>query len=131
VLNFHRAPDLTMDSFPGQLGEVLTHITLNCITHAFVDSERGTIDITLLGTHPNHIEIVIADDGCGMTPEFKRRPFAPFFPPSRQRGAGGLGLHTVYNIVAERLGGRVKLESKSGTGTTVQLILPRSAPRAD
>ena len=85
----------------------------------------------LLGTHPDHVEIVIADDGCGMTPEVKRRAFDPFFTTGRHRGARGLGLHTVYNIVAERLGGHVKLDSESGTGTTVQLILPRSAPRAD
>ena len=64
-----------------------------------------------------------------MAPEIKRLAFDPFFTTRRHYGATGLGLHTVYNIVAEQLGGTLSLESEPGSGTTVQLILPRSAGR--
>jgi len=75
--------------------------------------------------------VLVADDGCGMAPEVKRLAFDPFFTTRRQYGATGLGLHVVYNIVAERLGGRLVLDSEPGRGTTVQLVLPRAAPSPD
>jgi signal transduction histidine kinase len=38
--------------------------------------------------------------------------------------ATGLGLHIVYSIVTNCLGGRLNLDSESGQGTKIQLILP-------
>ena len=40
----------------------------------------------------------------------------------------GLGLHIVYNIVTNRMGGRLDLDSEPGRGTRVSMILPRVAP---
>jgi len=40
----------------------------------------------------------------------------------------GLGLHVVHNIVTGRLGGLIHLDSEIDAGTTVRLILPRTAP---
>jgi signal transduction histidine kinase len=73
----------------------------------------------------------VADDGCGMPPEIKRLAFDPFFTTRRHYGATGLGLHIAYNIVVERLGGRISLESEPGGGTTLRLLLPRAAPRPE
>jgi signal transduction histidine kinase len=63
-----------------------------------------------------------------MGPEVKRQAFDPFFTTGRREGSTGLGLHIVHTIVGAHLGGRVKLDSELGAGTTVQLILPRLAP---
>jgi signal transduction histidine kinase len=83
--------------------------------------------------HPadrDHIEIVVADNGCGMAPDVKRQAFDPFFTTRRHEGATGLGLHTVHSIVVDRLGGRIRINSEPDVGTTVQLMLPRSAASA-
>jgi signal transduction histidine kinase len=37
-------------------------------------------------------------------------------------------LHIVYNIVTNRLGGRIHLETKPGAGTKFHIIVPRIAP---
>ena len=79
----------------------------------------------------DHVELLFSDDGCGMSPDDRRQAFDPFFTTRRREGSTGLGLHIVFNIVAERLGGRVRLDSAPGTGTTVQLVSPRLAPRPD
>ena len=79
----------------------------------------------------DEVELLVVDDGCGMTPDIKRVAFDPFFTTRRHFGATGLGLHIVHTIVTERLGGRINLESEPDGGTTVQLILPREAPRPD
>jgi PAS domain S-box-containing protein len=128
-LNFHCERDLVMDSYPGPLGQALMHLVVNAITHAFPDGLDGTIDIRIIASGPDDVELVVTDNGCGMAPEIKRLAFDPFFTTRRHCGATGLGLHIVYNIVTERLGGRLRLESEPGGGTTVSLILPRAAPR--
>jgi PAS domain-containing protein len=56
----------------------------------------------------------------------QRQAFDPFFTTRRHEGATGLGLHIAHSMVIDRLEGRLALESESGTGTVVRLILPRS-----
>ena len=130
TVNLQCEPGFVMDSYPGPFGQVLTNLAVNSIMHAFPGARKGSIDITLRAAGAGDIEILFADDGCGMAPEIRRQAFDPFFTTRRHLGATGLGLHTVYNIVSERLGGRLKLESEPGAGTRVQLILPQTAPRA-
>jgi signal transduction histidine kinase len=75
------------------------------------------------------VEIVLSDNGSGMTPEIRRQAFDPFFTTRRGQGSTGLGLHIVHNIVTDRLGGQIDLESEPGrSGTTFRIVLPREAP---
>ena len=50
-----------------------------------------------------------------MTPDVQRQAFDPFFTTRRNEGGTGLGLHIVYNLVTQQLGGRMMLEFKAGT----------------
>jgi len=130
ALDLGLEPALELDSFPGPFGQVLVNLVTNSLNHAFPDDRKGRIDVRLRGMDADHVELLVADDGCGMTPEVKRQAFDPFFTTRRREGATGLGLHTVHTIVVEKLGGRVTLTSEPGAGTSVQLVLPRIAPRA-
>ena len=76
----------------------------------------------------DNVEILFSDNGCGMSPDVRRKAFDPFFTTRRDKGGTGLGLHIVYNIVSSRLGGRLELDSGSGEGTRVHIVLPRLAP---
>ncbi|MFH0297119.1 PAS domain-containing sensor histidine kinase [Bradyrhizobium sp. 31Argb] len=125
TLNGWCEPNLRMNSYPGPYGQVLTNLAFNVIAHAFPDDRRGAVDLTVRGAGPDHIEVVFADNGSGMSAETRRRAFDPFFTTRRHEGATGLGLHIVHNIVTERLGGRIRLDSEPGSGTRVQLLLPR------
>ena len=121
-------PDLAMNSFPGPYGQVLTNLVLNSATHAFPDGARGSVHIATRASGKDYVEVVFSDDGCGMSPEVKRQVFDPFFTTRRDQGSTGLGLHIVHNIVTNRLGGRIKLETRPGAGTKIQIIVPREAP---
>src|SRR5262249_51192262 len=110
-LKLHLEPDLELDSFPGPFGQVLVNLVSNAMTHAFSDN-KGGIEINLRSVDSDHIELLVADDACGMTPDIKRQAFDPFFTTRRHRGASGLGLHIVHTIVVEKLGGRVTLASE-------------------
>ena len=121
-------PNLAMNSYPGLYGQVLTNLVVNSAAHAFPNDARGSVQITARMFDQDNVEISISDDGCGMTPEIQRQAFDPFFTTQRAQGRVGLGLHIVYNIVTNRLGGRIDLDTKLGEGTRIRMIVPREAP---
>jgi two-component system cell cycle sensor histidine kinase/response regulator CckA len=61
-----------------------------------------------------------------MTPAVKARVFEPFFTTKSKGEGTGLGLATVYGIVAEA-GGHIRIDSEPGIGTSVTVHLPASA----
>ena len=118
---------LIIDGYPGSYGQILTNLFLNAVNHAFSDGRSGTISISAKPRGHDDVEIMFADNGAGMTPEVQRQAFDPFFTTRRNEGGTGLGLHIVYNLVTQQLGGRMMLESRPGQGTTFRIIMPRIA----
>jgi len=127
-VNVECAPDLVMDSYPGPYGQVLTNLVLNSAVHAFPDGAPGSVHIAARTSGNDHVEVLFSDDGCGMSPEVRRQVFDPFFTTRRDQGSTGLGLHIVHNIVTNRLGGRIDLETRLGAGTKIRIVMPRQAP---
>lgn len=123
--------EITMDSYPGPYGQVLTNLALNSLVHAFPDRQSGSMRLAIRRSGPDHAEIEFSDDGVGMTEGVQRRAFEPFFTTRRGDGGTGLGLHIVFNIVTRRLGGRLRLDSAPGRGTTLWIRLPLVAPREE
>jgi signal transduction histidine kinase len=121
---------LVVDGFPGSYGQILTNLFLNAANHAFSDGRSGAITISAKPRGNDDIEIIFADNGAGMTPDVQRQAFDPFFTTRRNEGGTGLGLHIVYNLVTQQLGGRMMLESRLGQGTTFRIIMPRAARRS-
>jgi len=128
TLNVQCEQGLSISSYPGSYGQVLTNLFLNAIAHAFPDGQQGNIVITVSACGDNEVEILFSDDGCGMSPDVRRQAFDPFFTTRRHQGGTGLGLHIVYSVVTDRLGGQLRLSSEPGEGTDVRIILPRQIP---
>jgi signal transduction histidine kinase len=75
------------------------------------------------------VALSITDDGPGMTADVAARCLEPYFT-TKVRGAQtgtGLGLSIVHKAVTS-VGGRVRVDSAPGRGTTVTLWLPTPAP---
>lgn len=121
---------LLIDGYPGSYGQILTNLFLNAANHAFPDGRPGAISITAKPRGADDIEISFSDNGAGMSPDVQRQAFDPFFTTRRNEGGTGLGLHIVYNLVTQQLGGRMMLESRLGQGTTFRIIMPRAATGA-
>jgi two-component system, NtrC family, sensor kinase len=69
------------------------------------------------------VEIVVRDDGCGISPDVLSHIFEPF-QTTKEKGHGvGLGLAVSHSIL-ERHHGRIEVESESGKGTSFTVILP-------
>jgi PAS domain S-box-containing protein len=125
TLDVECQPNLSINSYPGSYWQLLTILFLNSVVHAFPDGKEGTVAIKVRASGEDSVEILFSDDGCGMSAEVRRQAFDPFFTTRHHLGSTGLGLHILHNIVTNRLGGRVNLDSSPGAGTKFQIILPR------
>ena len=102
----------------GQLRQAFVNIALNAIEAM---GKGGTLTIRLHCLDPETVELVVSDNGPGISKENLGRIFDPFFS-TKEKGTG-LGLSVVYGIV-QRHGGRIEVQSDLGKGTTFFLRLP-------
>ena len=71
---------------------------------------------------PNHVSIVVQDEGPGLDPAVAARIFEPFWT-TRSDGNGGLGLAICKRII-EDAGGSIELEETRGAGARFRIELP-------
>ena len=112
----------------GQLEQILVNLVVNA-RDAMPGGGRLALSTALGG---GRVTLRVTDSGTGMTDDVAARAFDPFFT-TKEKGRGtGLGLATVYGIV-QGAGGRVRLDTLPGRGTTVEIELPLAAeePVAD
>ena len=69
------------------------------------------------------LEIGVADDGCGITPEVLDRMFDPFYSTKELGRGSGMGLAMVHGIVHDH-GGHLLVETTPGAGATFRVMLP-------
>ena len=81
------------------------------------------------GRKEERFVITVRDFGRGMAPETKTRLFEPFFTTGRGKGATGLGMAIVHNLVTSGLRGTVQVASDEGLGTAIAVSFPKSIPQ--
>jgi signal transduction histidine kinase len=104
----------------GQLNQVFLNILVNA-AHAI--EEKGEIRIATR-EEDGSVRIAISDTGVGIQPENLKRIFDPFFTTKEVGKGTGLGLSIAYDIVVNKHGGSIGVESEIGTGTTFTIMLP-------
>jgi two-component system, NtrC family, sensor kinase len=114
---------ITINSYPGALAQIVTNFVTNSLTHAFGLNSHGTICIDI-SEYSGQILIHYNDDGSGIPPESLGKIFDPFFTTARHRGGTGLGLHIVYNLVTQKLQGKIEVDSQLDKGTSFKVLLP-------
>lgn len=102
---------------------------LNLIDNAIKHSEIFGRVVVECRPSGEKIEISVKDFGCGIPPEHIGRIFERFYRvdkvKSRKQGGTGLGLSIAKHIV-ELHHGTIRVESKSGAGSTFTVRLPRA-----
>ncbi|MBR7781226.1 ATP-binding protein [Undibacterium luofuense] len=122
------AEGISMNSYPGALGQIISNFIANAIRHGFEGRAKGLMRLSTTLNAENSVEIRFSDDGHGIAADHLSKVFDPFFTTKFGQGGSGLGMNIVYNLVTEILGGRIHLESEPDKGTTFTLILPLHAP---
>ena len=101
---------------------------MNSLVHGFSEGHVGFITISAQLQGRETVTIRYTDTGKGIPEKNLAKIFEPFFTTRRGSGGTGLGLHIVYNIVAQSLGGTIAVESIEGQGASFILTIPRVAP---
>lgn len=133
------AEDLpAIEADPTQIRQVIMNLILNAaeaigdtgglitLSARPVELDRAQLDECFLddGLGPGkYVLLEVADTGCGMTDEVRRRIFDPFF--TTKFTGRGLGLAAVLGIVRGHRGS-IKVDSQPGLGTTFQVYFPAS-----
>ncbi|MGE5372183.1 MAG: ATP-binding protein [Solirubrobacterales bacterium] len=118
--------EIEVDSYPGAIAQIISHLLMNSLVHAYNEGVTGHISIDCKYEN-QHLFLVYSDDGKGMEPSIQARIFDPFFTTHREIGGTGLGLYIVYNIVTMKLGGSIECHTALGQGTAFAIRFPAAA----
>ena len=115
--------EITIDSFPGALSQVVINLINNSLIHAFDGIEQGTITIKVQRTM-HGVVIIFSDDGKGIAPDKLPKIFSQYYTSKAHEGGTGLGLYLVKSIVEKKLAGQLHCHSELNKGTTFTIDLP-------
>jgi signal transduction histidine kinase/ligand-binding sensor domain-containing protein len=73
----------------------------------------------------DHVEIIVRDNGNGITAKIADKIFQPFFTTKPAGQGTGLGLSLSYDMVKAH-GGEIKMETQAGEGTAFTVVLPKN-----
>jgi signal transduction histidine kinase len=119
----------TIAADAGQLETALLNLAINA-RDAMPQAGQLTIETADATLDEQYVVIAVSDTGTGMSPEVAARACEPFFTTKAPGHGTGLGLSQVAGF-AYQSGGRVRIASEPGRGTTVRLFLPRSGRVAE
>lgn len=109
--------DLQYFGLPGVLSQIITNLVENSLIHGFDEDEEGQIHLRV-EPFEGKIRFTYSDTGRGISGDSIKHIFEPFFTTARNKGGSGLGLHIVYNLVTQTLGGSIDCQSTPGNGVS-------------
>jgi len=120
TLDVHESNGDLVLADPNQLEALFSTLLSNALDAI---PAEGKIRVRCHRLSPDWLEIMIADNGCGISDADLPHVFDPFFTTKAAGKGTGLGLAIAHNIVEEH-GGKIRLQSRLQGGTTVCVQLP-------
>ncbi len=103
----------------------LEQLLANLIHNAIDACDHGGLVTVSAEQQDDMVQVVVADNGCGIPEENLARVFEPFFTTKAEGKGSGLGLSVCHGIV-RAVAGDIRIESSEGLGTKVIVKLPVS-----
>ena len=128
ALKIDAAEPVRVEGDRSRLQQVIVNLLDNAIKYT---PEGGSVSVSVR-TEGDNAVLTVADTGIGISEENQAQVFERFYRTdkarSRQMGGTGLGLSIVKSIGAAH-GGRVKVQSTEGRGSTFRFEIPRLADK--
>ncbi|MDO4548887.1 MAG: ATP-binding protein [Clostridia bacterium] len=110
-----------------RLNQILFNLLSNAVKYT---PEGGLVEYTVnnlvMGGGRLDVDLIVKDNGIGMSEEFQKHMFEPFAREhnavTAQLQGSGLGLSITKQLV-ELMGGKIRVQSERGVGTTVTVSL--------
>ncbi|WP_404401553.1 HAMP domain-containing protein [Idiomarina seosinensis] len=115
--------ELQLITKPGPLNQILINLIVNSMVHGFDGRESGQVTISF-ELMDDELEITYQDNGVGVPFDLRKKIFDPFVTTKRGSGGAGLGLHLVYNLVTQVLGGSIHFFSEQDHGVEFTIKFP-------
>lgn len=114
--------------FPDQLNQVLLNLIINAC-HAIqsrkaTESDHAGLISIATKLSDQVVQIQVKDNGCGIPEAVRHRIYDPFFTTKTVGKGTGQGLAIVHDIIVNKHGGHIQLDSIPGQGTAFLLSLP-------
>lgn len=122
-----------VECYPGQLNQAFMNILANAIDALEESDNKGSsIDYTSCDQiairtsviEENWVQVVISDNGIGMSEEVHKRIFDPFFTTKAVGKGTGMGMPISYQIITQKHSGRLTCFSIPGRGTEFIIQIP-------
>jgi ligand-binding sensor domain-containing protein/signal transduction histidine kinase len=123
-VELHCDPAVRMTGRPDALHQVVVNLVMNSVFHGYPDGRAGRLALDVDAVD-GQVRVVYRDDGVGMPADVAARIFEPFFTTRRGSGGTGLGLHIVYNLVTQGLGGKIGCATAPGEGVAFTIVFPQ------
>jgi len=116
--------NMEIKGYPIAFSLVMSNLVMSSILHGFKDREGGRIHIEVKEEMGNLV-VKYQDDGIGIEKVKINKIFEPSV--TTNKGAStSLGMHIVYNIVTQQLGGNIICESNLYDGVCFTITVPRA-----
>jgi two-component system, NtrC family, sensor kinase len=128
-VNQQLAPDLPLvEGSWEHMTSVWLNVLINARDALLPRSEPRRIEVVTRQTAENEVQVIIADNGVGLTPAEAAHIFEPFYTTKDPGHGTGLGLATSQQVVHQH-GGEIEVISEPGNGATFIVRLPVHAVR--
>ncbi len=117
----------TLPCCPGHIKQILLNLLKNA-EEALVDA-RARLIVVSTWADARHIGLRVEDTGCGMSPQQLKEVLSGGAYTSKAEGTG-LGL-AITRQIAARYGGLLRINSREGKGTAVEVLFPRRRGSSD
>lgn len=119
ALDLNDIPEVSCNA--SEINQVLLNLIINAV-HALDDTSGATISISTR-LADEKVEIIIEDNGPGISSDVQQSVFEPFFTTKDVGKGTGMGLSISHGIISDH-GGDIQLHSVVGEGSRFVIQLP-------
>lgn len=120
--------EISLESYPGVLGQILTNLITNALLHAWDTQEAGEIRVSAQRVGEDRLRLSVSDNGRGIPEPLKKKIFEPFYTTAMGQGGPDWGLISPLTVPVMSWGARYSVKILTGEAPSFIWISPYRHP---